>query len=345
MEGGGGEAPASRRPPARPRLASPSPARPRAPPPRAPLTSSPPPPRARSPAFAFGLARPRLASLRSFCSDSFSLPRAPFPPPSPLPLPASRPPCSPPLRSSAPPSSLRPRGCPRGAGAAPRAQSGPRRPPGRAGVPRVRGAPRDSLYLGDGIGRAEPGPFIPPRRRRSGDRSPPAWGSPSERPRRRCPRRGLGGAPGADGAGTGRSRTGAGLGVLSAPLLAGTPRSGRSWGCRSPAQDGPPAPRKGVLASSDSSPAAARRSLGAGEGWGGGRLARGGGARARRPSRPRPFLLRSSGEAGRLPRATFPVSDQGLFAGLLCACQSWGRERGLRARLQPPGGSRVLLKS
>lgn len=150
MEGGGGEAPASRRPPARPRLASPSPARPRAPPPRAPLTSSPPPPRARAPrpfpsASRAPASRPSVPSAFTL----FLLPRAPFPPPSPLPLPASRPPCSPPLLSSAPPTLSAPGGALGGVGAAPRAQSGVRRPPGPAGGPSGEGSAGEfSLFRG-----------------------------------------------------------------------------------------------------------------------------------------------------------------------------------------------------
>lgn len=105
---GGGEAPASRRPPARPRLASPSPhpgtARPRL---ALPLHLIPSPRSARAPRSFTSASR--APSSCPFISSPFTLsplPRAPFPPPSPLSLTASGPPCSPPSSLARPPLTL-----------------------------------------------------------------------------------------------------------------------------------------------------------------------------------------------------------------------------------------------
>lgn len=188
----------------------------------------------------------------------------------------------------------------------------------------MRGARRDSLYLGDGIGRAEPGPFIPSRRRRSRHRSPPGWGSPSERPRRPV----LGGASGAL-----RGPTEPGLALRGPerdledflPLCSLGRRGAAAPGgaVRRPRTARRPPERRarlfGLFPRSRAAFAWGWR------GGGGGGPARG--ARARWPSWPRPFLLLSSGEAGRLPGATFPVSDPWLFAGLLCAVRA-GEESG-----------------
>lgn len=173
---GGGEAPASRRPPARPRLASPSPRRHRAPPPRAPPSPRPLPPlRARAPVFHSGLARPQLGSLHSFCFYSFSPPSRPVSPAIPafthclMPamLPSSPLERAPPLTLSTPSGALGVRGplpafrlvCGGGWD--------------KWGILRMKEARDDYLDLGKGIRSAEPDPFIssspgpsPSRRRR-----------------------------------------------------------------------------------------------------------------------------------------------------------------------------------
>lgn len=98
--GGRGRGSAREPTPARappPRVPLPRPA-PRAPASRSPHLVPSPAPRARSPAFPFGLARPRLASLRSFCFYSFSPPARPVSPA----IPASTPCLPPAMLPSAP---------------------------------------------------------------------------------------------------------------------------------------------------------------------------------------------------------------------------------------------------